>query len=482
MSLKKQAFFGVIWTFIEMFGGQFINFFVNIYLARLLSPDDYGLLGMIFIFITISATLMDSGLTSSIMRTKNPTEEDYATLFSSNICFSVLFYGVLFFVAPFIGDFYDNEAVAGLIRIYGLSIIFQAFVQIQSVYLIKNLKFKKQTLMKLPSIMLSSCVGIYLAYNGYGVWSLIFMYLLQSFFWALFHWLFGEWNPKIYFGKEIFKKHFGYGYRMTLVELMNNITANIYQIVIGKFYSISLVGYYTQSLTLRQLPMTNIYGAMVKVLFPIFADIQHDRKRLTTQFYLCQKLLMLFLFPIFAFLIFNAEQILVVLFSEKWRGATIYLRVLGIAGMFSVLSNWSLAIIKIVSEPRRVLRIEATLKLLLISLIAFALTAMDNINYLLMTIPLYALVACVIYNVVLSRLLNTNVWRGLKEGLPFLLMAVAPLSAYYITARWIGEDNSVLLLLLHIFCYFSLYTLIVYIFKRSLLKYLLTAVTVKGAN
>ncbi|NGM90649.1 oligosaccharide flippase family protein, partial [Parapusillimonas sp. SGNA-6] len=365
--------------------------------------------------------------------------------------------------------FYDKEIITNLIRVYGVTVIIQAFVQVQSVYLVKNLQFKKQALMKLPSIVISSIIAIYMAYSGYGVWSLVFMYLLQSFFWALFHWIFGKWNPTVDFHMKIFNKHFGYGYRMTLIELMNNITANVYQILIGKFYNSSSVGYYTQSLTLRQVPMTNVYGAMIKVLFPIFAEIQESRKKFVMYFYKCQELIMITLFPIFIFLIFNAEEIFIVLFSEKWRAASIYLQVLSLAGILNVLVNWNLAIIKIISDSKRILKVEIILKFTLFFLIVLALIRKDDINYLLVTIPVFPLISYVIYSSIVSRLLGEKFWRNIKDVLYSLGISIVPAFFLYLNSQLVKvEGYLTLLLAAKVLLYFSIYMLFVYIFKKPL--------------
>jgi len=475
VSLKKQAFSGMIWTFVEMFGGQLINFFVNIILARKLLPEDYGLLGMIFVFITLSNTLMDSGVTLSILRSKEPKEEDYSTLFASNLFLSVFLYLILFILAPYIADFYKKEIVSDLIRVYGVTIIIQAFVQVQSVYLIKNLNFKKQTLMKLPSIIISSAIAIVMAYTGYGVWSLVFMYLVQNFLWALFHWIFGDWNPIFRFQKEIFKQHFGYGYRLTIVELINNITANIYQIVIGKFYSPNLVGYYTQSLTLRQVPMTNIYGAAIKVLFPIFSKIQDDKEILAMNFYRCQKLLMLILFPILLFMIFNAEFILVVLFSEKWQHATIYLQILS----FNVLVNWNLAIVKIISHAQKILKIEIVLKILLFLMIGLSLILKRDIIYLLLCIPIFAIINYLVYSFTLSKLLNQNKFKGVLLTIRFFFIAFVPAIIVLFINKFIRIESIFYLLIINAVSYFFLYLILVYFMNKSLIKFLFLTLKLK---
>lgn len=472
MSLKKQTFSGIIWTFTEMFGGQLINFFVNMILARLLVPEDFGLLGMIFVFITLSNTLMDSGVTSSIMREQNPKEEDFSTLFVSNVFFSVVIYIILFFVAPFIANFYDNQIITDIIRVYGLTIIIQAFVQVQSVYLIKQLNFKKQTLMKLPSIVISSIIAIWIAYNGYGVWSLVWMYLSQNFFWALFHWLFGDWRPKTHFQKKIFKKHFGYGYRMTLVELMNNISANIYQIVIGKFYNPTLVGYYTQSLTLRQVPVSNIYGAAIKVLFPAFAKIQNDREAMVRNFFRVQEILLLILVPILVFLAYNAEDILVVLFSENWRGAKIYLQVVSIAGISNILSNWNLAILKIVGHAKQILHTEFVLKVSLFLLIVLAIL-LKNINYLLICIIVFSLLTYLIYNLKVCNVLNVSFGKSLRPIFSQLLLMILPLLATFSLDNIFSINNLFLSLSLNLLSFFGIYFILTSIFKGSIIKLLM---------
>jgi len=320
--------------------------------------------------------------------------------------------------------------------------------------------------MKLPSIVISSIIAIWMANNGYGVWSLVWMYLLQNFFWALFHWLFGDWRPKTHFQKKIFKKHFGYGYRMTLVELMNNISANIYQIVIGKFYNPTLVGYYTQSLTLRQVPVSNIYGAAIKVLFPAFAKIQDNREVLKVNFFRVQEILMYALYPILVFLTINAEDILVILFSEKWKDAAIYLQVLSLAGMFNVLKNWNLAILKILNYARLILRIEVLLKFVLFFLIGISLISKD-IKWLLISIPTFARLEYVIYNYILSRSLNFKVTKGFYEILKiiaYLSMSVliSLLIDYMAFKSGLFISFSIKLLL-----YFFIYLILLLMFKKK---------------
>ena len=416
-----------------MFGGQIINFFVNIILARKLFPEDYGLIGMIFIFITISNVLMDSGISTSILRSKNVDEEDYATLFVSNVTISIIIYVIIFSFAPYIAKFYNKEILSALIRVYGLNIIIQSFVIVQSIYLLKNLKFKKQTLMKLPSIIISSCVAIYMAYHGYGVWSLVWMYLLQNFCWALFHWVFGNWNPKLGFNYEIFKKHFSYGNKLVVVELLNSSTANIYQIVLGKFFNSGLVGNYTQAITLRQIPVSNIYGAIMKVLFPIFSKIQGNKKSFNHYFLFCQEVLLLILVPIFIFMGFYSKEILILLFSKKWENASFFLTAACIAGLFGSITNYNISILKIVVDSSKILKFEMINKIQLFFFIVLSLFISRDANLLVSTLPLCALISFLFSNIMINRALDVNFFKMVFSIFLYITFAlVGVLGAKYI--------------------------------------------------
>ncbi|MFV5701773.1 lipopolysaccharide biosynthesis protein [Flavobacterium sp. XS2P12] len=413
MSLKQQALNGYIWTYAEQFGGQIINFFVNIILARTLFPSDFGVLGILFVFITISNVLVDGGLTISIIRKKEVTEKDYSSVFFANILISIILYVIIFFLAPYISDFYKKPELVAILRIFSLTILLQAFVVVPSAILTKSLNFRQQTLMKIPSIILSSAIGIILALLHYGVWSLVWMYLTQSFFWALFHWLFSDWKPKLIFDKALFKSHFNFGYKLSLVEILNAIVANIYQIFIGKYYNVLNVGYYTQSLTLRQLPISNIYGSASKLFLPIFSKIQDDEVRLIQTYKQILSVLIVVIAPILFFLAVFSEQIIVFFYSEKWRVAAPFLFHLAIAGIFAVVCNFNLAVLKIIGESKLILKIEFINKLQTFIFIAATIILGLSIEYLLYTISISAVVGYLIVTFFAAKHLKIKILEPL---------------------------------------------------------------------
>jgi O-antigen/teichoic acid export membrane protein len=242
--------------------------------------------------------------------------------------------------------------------------------------------------MKLPSIILSSAIGISLALLHYGVWSLVWMYLTQTFFWALFHWIFSEWKPKWIFDKALFKFHFDFGYKLTIVEILNSVTANIYQIIIGKFYAIKDVGYYTQSLTVRQLPISNIYGAVSKLLLPIFSKVQDDPVRLTTIYKKILSIILVIITPILIYIAFFSEEIIVFLYSEKWKLAAPFLFYLSIAGVFNVIYTFNSSVLSIVGDSKLILKIEILNKLQRFIFIIISLILMLSIKSFLLVLDL----------------------------------------------------------------------------------------------
>ncbi|TRX37066.1 lipopolysaccharide biosynthesis protein [Flavobacterium restrictum] len=477
MSLKKQALHGFIWTYAEQSGGQIINFFVNIILARTLFPDDFGVLGILYVFITIANVLVEGGMKTSIIRKKNTDENDYSSVFFANILISISVYIIIFLAAPFISDFYRKPEFTLLLRFFSLTIIIQAFVFVQSAILTKNLDFRKQTLMKIPSIFLSSILGIVLAFMNYGIWSLVWMYLTQAFFWALFHWLFSDWKPKWVFDKALFKFHFDFGYKLTIVEILNSITANIYQIIMGQYYTLRDVGYYTQSLTVRQLPISNIYGAASKLLLPIFSKVQDDEARLVNTYQKMLSILMVVIAPILMFIAFFSEQIIVFLYSEKWKLAAPFLFYLAIAGIFNVVYSFNTSVLSIIGDSKLILRIEILNKVQRFIFIIVALILMLSIDYFLFSILLASIVNYLIVDFYISKYLKIK-----KFLLIFLFLRFLIFSGFSVLCSYVFFNNfkfiliPVLNLALSFFVGALFYVALVYFFNKKTISDLIELV------
>ncbi|ESU22153.1 hypothetical protein FEDK69T_21290 [Flavobacterium enshiense DK69] len=478
MSLKKQAVYGFIWTYTEQFSGQIINFLVNIVLTRTLFPEDFGTLGMLFVFTGIANVLIDGGMTVSVIRKKDADERDFSTVFFINILVSLFLYCVLFVSAPFIAEFYHKPELQSILRVYSLTILIQAFVVVQSAVLLKNLNFKRQALMKIPSLLLSSAVGIVMAFKGYGIWSLVFMSLTQSFLWAMFHWVLSDWKPLFIFDKNLFKSHFGYGYKLTITEILNSFFDNIYQIVIGKFYAISQVGFYTQAVTLRQMPISNVYGSAGKVFLPIFSKLQDEEERFKETYKKVFSVLLLIVVPILAYLAVFSEPIVVLLYTEKWKDTASFLIPLSLAGMFFVVCNFNLTMLKIKGESGLVLKVEFFNKMQIIFLIATVIAMGFSIKILVMIIPISAIIRYCIINYYTSKYLRLAYFETVSVLLQFVVISLFSSLSSAATHKMLLSIGftEVVSLIVSVSTGVLLYGILILVFKKSVVKGLIALV------
>lgn len=275
-NLKKQAISGVIWTFAQQFSVQLINFGVQIILARLLMPEDFGLIAMLMVFISIGQFLMDGGMTSSLIRMKEPKQVDYSTVFVTNFGVSLIIYTLVFITAPFIADFYGQELLKNILRVFALTFVIRSLVAVHVAKLTKEMNFKTQMKLQIPSTIIGAIVGVVMAYSGYGVWSLVWLNLTQTIVFTIQNWFFIKWKPSLMFDKNIFKYHFNFGYKLTLSGLLDTIYNDAYRIVIGKFFSPAQVGFFNQAETMRLFPVGQIGSVIGKVTYPLFANIKTD--------------------------------------------------------------------------------------------------------------------------------------------------------------------------------------------------------------
>lgn len=429
MSLRKKAISGTVWIFAQQFGSQGISFLVSIVIARILDPSEFGLIGMIGIFMALATTLVNSGLAQSLIRTAKPDQEDYSTVFFFNLAMSILIYIILFLTAPLIADFYNQEILTGIVRLYCLSFIINAFSAVQLTRLTKEMNFKVQLLVSLPSLVFSGIVGIILAYLDYGVWSLVWMGLAQSFFSTVQIWIRSGWAPSLVFSKEKFKYHFRFGYNLAISGVLDTIFTNIYQIIIGRFFSPVQVGFYTRANLLRQLPVSNITNALNKVTFPLFASINDDDVRLKRVYKQTMQMVVFVLSPVMIFMGVLAEPLFRFLFTEKWLPAVPYFQALCITGIIFPVQSYNLTILKIKGRSDLFLRIEIVKKILVV--ISIAISIQFGIIALIFGQVIISFIAFFINSFYSGRFINYSAWQQLRDILPAMAVGtVAGLSIY----------------------------------------------------
>ena len=357
-SLKDRAIKGVLWSAIERFGNQGILFLIGLILARMLMPEDYGLIGMLMVFIAIAQVFVEGGFSASLIRKTAPTEEDYSTVFWFNLVVAVVFYVVIFIFSPVIARFYNEPLLNLLAKFIGLSIVINAFGIIQKTILTKRLDFKSQAKINIFSIVLSGVIGIITAWLGYGVWALVMQNLSRNVLMNVGFWLRIKWMPKLVFSEASFKDLFGFGSKLLLSSLINAISENLYAIIIGKLYNAKSLGYYTRANQFQKLPVSSIYGAIGVVTYPVLSELKHDRMRLKEAYRTMIRMIAYVLFPIVAILACVAEPMVKIILTDKWLPCVPILQILCIVGAFYPLHAINLDILKVKGRSDLFLKLE----------------------------------------------------------------------------------------------------------------------------
>lgn len=463
MSLKKQAISGMIWTYSQQFGSQLLTFAVSIILARLLLPEEFGLIGMLAIFIGIGNALFDGGLTSSLIRSTDLDEEDYATVFYFNLGCSIILYGLLFISAPLISQFYNQPSLTSITRVYGITFIISAFGTVQNTILTKELQFKKQAVITFPALVLGGIVGVIMAYMGYGVWSLVASAIVNAFFISLFLWLSSGWYPKLLFNKAKFHHHFHYGYKLTLSSVLDIIFTNIYQIVIGKYYSVAQVGYYTRANSLMMLPVGNISGALNRVIFPVFSKVQDDIPRLRNVYKQVMQLVLFIITPLMVLLVVLAKPLTIFLFTEKWLPMVPILQIICLSGVLYPIHLYNLIVLQVKGRSDLFLKLEIVKKVMVG--VVLAITLYYGFYALLWGQLICSILALFINTHYAGKMLNYSMFTQLKDITPIFVFSLLMGFVIYGLCYILAEQSNFLQLALCSLCGLIVYITLAWLFK-----------------
>src|SRR5690554_447866 len=411
-SLKKQAVSGVLWSFGQQFSVQIINFVVQIILARLLMPEMFGLIAMLTVFISIGQSLMDAGMTSSLIRSKNPDQLDYSTVFLTNLMISVSVYLITYLSAPFIAQFYNQEILKDILRLYALTFVIRSFVAVHIAKLTKEMNFKTQMILQIPSTIVGAIVGVTMAYLGYGVWSLVWLHITQSIVYTLQIWIFIPWRPSFVFNKRRFKYHFNFGYKLTLSGLLDTVYNDAYRIVIGKFFTPAAVGFFNQAETMRLFPVQQISSVMGKVTYPLFSNINGDIQ-LKNAYRITMKLVLFAVIPIMLILIVVAKEGFVFLFGEKWLPGVPYFQILATASIIRPISSYNLNILKVKGRSDLFLKVEIIKKV--IGVIGIAVALPFGIKALVISLTAVSFIFVFINMFYCGKLIDYSVLNQIKD-------------------------------------------------------------------
>lgn len=358
MSLAQKAFSGVIWTAAERIGLQLIQFAVVVVLARLLSPADFGVVALLMVVFAVSGVLVNGGFTAALIRESNLTEADKSTAFWLNVFAALALYVIIWIGAPAIASFFGTPQLSGLTRFMALSLIFQALSLVQQADLTHRLAFKQLGLRSIAASLVTGVIAIIAAVLGAGAWALAIQFVLVAAFNALFLWLINPWHPKYLVNRNSFNKLFGFGWKLALSGLINEVYLNIYRMVIGKMFSPVILGYYTQAQSFQSLASKSLVEMLQKVTYPVLAKVNTDPTRLKRGYKTMIRISSYVVFPAMIGMALVSEPLIVTLVGEKWRDSIPFLKLLCISGALYHLHSINLNVLKVLGRSDLFLRLE----------------------------------------------------------------------------------------------------------------------------
>ncbi len=338
-SLKQKAAAGMVWTALQKYSTMIIQFISGIILARLLTPYDYGCIGMLSIFMVLAETIIDGGFGSALIQKKKPTQIDYSTIFYWNIGMSVVMYAVLFFSAPAIARFYNIPLLSSVLRVQGLVVFIYAFNIIQQNQLRKKLNFKLLSIVTITTSLVSLGVTIFMAYKGFGVWALVAQNLITAAIPALVFWFYVKWRPIWAFSWASFKELFSFGFYMFLTNLLNHFGQQLQGLLIGKKYNAATMGYYSKALGTEKLASRSISSVMMQVTYPLYAEVQDNKQQLVNIIKRITMTISYIIFPAMFILLLCAKPIFLLLYSDRWLPSVPYFQVMCLGGLAACLQS-----------------------------------------------------------------------------------------------------------------------------------------------
>ncbi len=349
-SLRSQLLHGVVWNFVEKVLKRGTAFIIGIILARLLSPSDFGLVGMLAIFVTISSVFIESGLAKALIQRKNCKDIDFSTVFVTNLGISIVIYGLLFLSAPLIADFYDEPILTPLTRILGLDFILGSINIVQRARLMANMDFKSLAQINVTSTIVSGLVGVLMAYTGFGVWALVGQSLCATLVLIVLFPIYSKWRPSIKFSKESFGYLFGFGSKLLITNIFSAIVNNISSLCIGRMYKSSQLGYYTRALQFPEIVAYTMFDMLGNVTFPVLSGLQDERERLVAVYRKCLFVTAMVIIPVMVLGALLARPLVYILLTEKWLPCVVLMQWLFLARMFFPISAINMNILNAIGR------------------------------------------------------------------------------------------------------------------------------------
>lgn len=432
-SFKQKTVKGILWSSLERFSVQGIQFVVMIIMARMLTPNDYGLVGMLAVFIAVSQSLVDSGFSQALIRKQDRTETDNSTVFYFNIIVGFILYGLLFALAPFIADFYNEPQLTAITRVIGLSVLFNSLVVVQRALLTIKIDFKTQAKAALTAAIISGILGIWMAASGYGVWSIVVQQLANLGINTLLLWILSHWRPSLTYSWKSFHELFGFGSKLMVSGLIETIYRNIYLIVIGRVFSAADLGYYTRAHQFTDFPSSNVSGIIQRVTYPILCSIQNENERLSDVYRRFLRLSAFIVFPLMMGLAAVAEPLVLALLKEQWLFAATLISIICFSMMWYPIHSINLNLLQVKGRSDLFLKLEIYKKI--VGIIILCITLPMGLIAMCVGSFFSSMIALVINTYYTGKLINVGFLRQMHDLFPILGLSFSMGSFVYLIIR-----------------------------------------------
>ena len=463
--IKNKAVRGVTWNLIERFGIQIIRLTLGIVLARLLSPEEFGVMGVVMVFVLVAQVFIDSGFGQAYVQKNNVTDEDANTVFFTNLGVSIILLVALWLLAPLISKFYESPMLASYLRVMGFVMIINAFNVIQVAKLTRAINFKNKSIITLGSVLLAGAMGVIAAWKGFGVWSLIIQHLSERLFITLGLWFKSKWRPGFVFSKDSFKEMFKFGAWILLSGVVTKLFENIYVLVIGKLFPMDTLGYYSQSKKFQRITTQQITGAIGVVTFPIFAQAQSNLPVLKNRIKKFLQHTLIFIVPLLTTFAIVAEPFVLILLTDKWAPMIPFLRLLCVAGLLYPINVVNVKVLLAIGKSR--LNFLLTLFKNLLRIINIVITAKYGVVWIIVGEITITFLAMFINTFFIEKYVKYGLWGQLKDTWKFYVSAMIAASFGYILILFI--ENQWLLFVLGILTVFGVYLLLQVLFNKEVL-------------
>lgn len=379
-----------MWSSIDRFSTQGIQFVFSILIARQLLPSDYGVVAMLGIFLAVSQTFIDSGFGTALIRKIDRTDTDFSTVFYFNIVVAAFFYLVLWFAAPYIAAFYEIPLLEDVTRVVALTLIFSSLSGVQNAKLSIAIDFKTRAKISVSVTLLTGAIGLWMAYNGYGVWALVVQSVFASLLGTVLLWCLVRWIPKRTFSWQSFREMFSFGSKLLASALLDTIYNNMYTLIIGKFFSSATLGLYSRASSLARYPSSNITGVLQGVTFPVLSSIQNEPERLAGAYKRFLRLSAFVIFPSMIGLAAVADPLIRLVLTDKWEGCIYLLQIVCFSMMWYPIHAINLNLLQVKGRSDFFLKVEIIKKI-------------QGVLILFITVPMGIVAMC--YGSVVSSLL-----------------------------------------------------------------------------